>query len=149
MNALNLMTHARTRLLAFACALVLAAPVTTAVAAPAGSPTPVRAAAPAKARRASATGKAAAKKPAPAATPAEPVASASRRLEDVRIEGELEVPRITFITVRQPHRFTDFTRATSVRSSRQLAAGTATPAWIPPSQITSSTSQKARKESPK
>lgn len=138
MNAFPLMSRTRTPLLALACALLLAAPLTAAAAA-----------APAKARRATAPGKASAKKPARAATPAEPVTASSRRLEDVRIEGELEVPRITFITVRQPHRFNDFTRATSVRSSRDLAAETALPAWITPSQITSSASQKARKESPK
>jgi hypothetical protein len=133
LNASNLVTRARTPLLALACALLLAAPLTAA-------------AAPAKARRAPAPKQTAAKKPGPAATPAEPAASSSRRLEDVRIEGELEVPRITFITVRQPHRFTDYTRATSVRSSRGLAAETALPAWIPPAP---NTSQEARKESPK
>lgn len=135
MNASNPTTRARTALLSLACALLLAAPLTAAAAA-----------APAKAPRAPAKQKAAAKKPAPAATPAEPVAPSSRRLEDVRIEGELEVPRITFITVRQPHRFNDYTRATSVRSSRRMAAETALPAWIPPSP---KTSQEARKESPK
>ena len=139
MNASNLMTRTRTPLLALACALLLAAPLTTAAAA----------AAPAKARRATAPGKTAAKKAKPAATPAEPVEPSSRRLEDVRIEGELEVPRITFITVRQPHRFNDFTRATSVRSSRGFAAETALPAWITPSQSPSNGSQEARKESPK
>jgi hypothetical protein len=149
LNAFSLETPTRTRLLALACALLVAAlaTVTTAVAAPTASPAPARAAAAlAKARRAAAQSKSAAKKSAPTATPVEPVASSSRRLEDVRIEGELEVPRITFITVRQPHRFTDYTRATSVRSSRRMAAETALPAWIPPSP---NTSQEARKESPK
>lgn len=140
---------ARTQLLALSCALLVAAFVTAAEAAPAASTSPAKAAATAKARRSSASKLTAAKKPGPAATPAEAAASSSRRLEDVRIEGELEVPRITFITVRQPHRFNDFTRATSVRSSRRMAAETALPAWIPPSQSTSSTSQEARKESPK
>jgi len=148
LNAFSLEPQTRTRLLALACAVLVAVltTVTTAFAAPASSPAPARAVALAKARRAAAQSKSAAKKPAPAATPVEPAASASRRLEDVRIEGELEVPRITFITVRQPHRFTDYTRATSVRSSRSLAAETALPAWIPPSP---NTSQEARKESPK
>jgi len=100
-------------------ALLFAAPLAAAPAAPAGKP------APAKARRATSAGKAGAK-------PATPAEAASRRLEDVRIEGELEVPRVTFITVRKPHRFHDFTRPTNVRSSRSMAAGTTLPAWIPP-----------------
>ena len=65
----------------------------------------------------------------PAAT-APKSADAARRLEDVHIEGELEVPRITFITVRQPHRYTDYTRPAAVRSSRKLADETTGPAWI-------------------
>ncbi len=64
------------------------------------------------------------------AAPASP--SAERRLDEVRIEGELEVPRVTFITVRQPHRFHDYTRATSVRPSRRMAAEATFPSWIPP-----------------
>jgi hypothetical protein len=94
--------------LALVLALAFAAP---APAAPAGGSAKPRAAVPAAAKRAP---------------------DAARRLEDVHIEGELEVPRITFITVRQPHRFTDFTRPASVRSSRRMADGTACPAWISP-----------------
>jgi hypothetical protein len=104
----------RSPLAGFALALLLAAPATATPAVPAP-----------------ATGAGAAKrapaKPRPATAPA---AAASRRLEDVHIEGELEVPRVTFITVRQPHRFTDFTRPTSVRSSRRLADDATYPAWI-------------------
>jgi hypothetical protein len=102
-------------------ALLLASPLAAAgaPAAPAGK------SAPAKARRATSPGKAVTK-------PAPPAEAASRRLEDVRIEGELEVPRVTFITVRKPHRFNDFTRPTNVRSSRRMAAETTLPAWIPP-----------------
>ena len=91
-------------------ALLSAAPLAAAPAAPAGK------SAPAKARRATSTGKAVTK-------PAPPAEAASRRLE---------VPRVTFITVRKPHRFNDFTRPTNVRSSRRMAAETTLPAWIPP-----------------
>lgn len=116
------MSRSRLPMLVLAGALLCATPARSAPAAPAAgaSATPRRAA---------------------AVTAAPP-----RRLEDVRIEGELEVPRVTFITVRQPHRFHDYTRATSVRSSRRLAAETTFPAWIPPIP---STSQDARKESRK
>lgn len=118
------MTRTRHALLAIACALLLAAP--TAAAPAATSVTR------AKSRRSS--------PPAPAAEPA------SRRLEDVHIEGELEVPRVTFITVRKPHRFHDYTRATSVRSSRRMAADATFPAWIPPAPTPAS---EARKENRK
>ena len=121
------MTRTRSFLLALACALLLSAPATAATPAKRPAATPA-----AKARRATAT------------APAD--ASASRRLEDVHIEGELEVPRVTFITVRQPHRFTDYTRATSVRSSRRMAADATFPAWIPPSPTPAS---EARKETRK
>jgi len=126
---------------AVVCALLVVAPLATSSAAPAGK------SAPAKARRATSTGKAAAKSTAKsaaksAAKTAPAAESASRRLEDVRIEGELEVPRVTFITVRKPHRFNDFTRPTNVRSSRRMAAETTLPAWIPPP----SPPQEARKE---
>ncbi len=122
------MTLTRSSLLALACALLLSAPATAAT--PAKRPATVTPAV--KARRATAT--------APADAPA------SRRLEDVHIEGELEVPRVTFITVRQPHRFTDYTRATSVRSSRRMAADATFPAWIPPAPTPAS---EARKETRK
>ena len=103
-------------------------------------PVTASAGAPAKSRRAATPAPAAKRK---AATPADAAATAARRLDDVRIEGELEVPRVTFITVRKPHRFTDYTKAAGVRSSRRLAAETPLPAWIPPPP---STSQESRKE---
>lgn len=102
--------------LALACALLAAAPAAGAASRPAAAHARPVAAAKAKATR-SAT--------APAAEPG------TRRLEDVHIEGELEVPRVTFITVRQPHRFTDYVRATSVRPARRMAADATLPAWIP------------------
>ena len=113
------MTRCRSIFCALVCALLFAAPLAAAPAAPAGK------SAPAKSRRATSTLKSSSK-PAPSSE------SASRRLEDVRIEGELEFPRVTFITVRKPHRFNDFTRPTNVRSSRRMAAETTLPAWIPP-----------------
>jgi len=128
--------------LVLVCALLVAAPLRAAPAAPAGKPAPARPAG--KSAPAMPAGKSAAAKPrrdatATATAPAAravgspgSAASASRRLDDVRIEGELEVPRVTFITVRKPHRFTDFTRATGVRSSRRMAAEAKLPAWIPP-----------------
>ena len=123
------MTRFRSILCALVCALLFAAPLAAAPAAPAGK------SAPAKSRRATSTSKSTSK-PAPSSE------AASRRLEDVRIEGELEVPRVTFITVRKPHRFNDFTRPTNVRSSRRMAAETTLPAWLPPP----SPPQEARKE---
>lgn len=107
---------------ALAGALLLAAPAS-------GAGTPKPASAGAKARR-----------------DVPPATAASRRLDDVHIEGELEVPRVTFITVRQPHRFTDYTRATSVRPARRMAAEATFPAWIPPIATAES---EARKESRK
>ena len=124
------MTRTRQSLLALACALVLAGPALAAPAAPA--PQPATSVTRAKARRASV--------PAPAAEPA------SRRLAAVHIEGELEVPRVTFITVRQPHRFRDYTRATSVRSSRSLAADATFPAWIPPAPTPASDARKENRK---
>ena len=123
------MIRSRSIFCALVGALLFTAPLAAAPAAPAGK------AAPARSRHAASASKSVTK-PAPAAE------SASRRLEDVRIEGELEVPRVTFITVRKPHRFNDFTRPTNVRSSRRMAAETTLPAWIPPP----SPPQGARKE---
>jgi len=139
------MIHIRSLRWAVVCALLVVAPMAASAAAPAGK------SAPAKVRRATSIGKAAVKSTAKsasksasksAAKTAPAAESASRRLEDVRIEGELEVPRVTFITVRKPHRFNDFTRPTNVRSSRRMAAETTLPAWIPPP----SPPQEARKE---
>lgn len=136
------MTRSRIPALAIAAALLLAPP--------AGAATPTGGAAPS--RPAVGAKPAATAKPRRAAPPATSTTSttstqtAERRLEDVHIEGELEVPRVTFITVRQPHRFTDYARATSVRSSRRMAADATFPAWIPAPQTTES---EARKESRK
>ena len=135
------MIHIRSLRWAVVCALLVVAPMAASAAAPAGK------SAPAKVRRATSIGKAAVKSASKsasksAAKTAPAAESASRRLEDVRIEGELEVPRVTFITVRKPHRFNDFTRPTNVRSSRRMAAETTLPAWIPPP----SPPQEARKE---
>lgn len=101
-----------------------------------------------------ATGKPAAARPAakpaakPAAAKAAPAteAAGNRRLEDVRIEGELEVPRVTFITVRQPHRFHDYTRVSSLRSARRMAADATLPAWI---ETPTTPASDARKETRK
>jgi hypothetical protein len=104
-------------------------------AAPALAATPKRAAVPAPAR---------ASAPAPAAAPGP--SPAQRRLGDVHIEGELEVPRVTFITARRPPRFRDFARGPSVRSSRRLADETKVPSWISPVPVPA---QDVRKENSK
>lgn len=122
------MTTARLHLLALACALL--------VATPAKGATTRRPVAPAKASAAAAATRRA----------AEPTAPAARRLEDVHIEGELEVPRVTFITVRQPHRFTDYTRATSVRPARRMAADATFPAWIATSPTPASDTRKENRK---
>ena len=124
---------------ALVCSLLVAAPRSaTAAENSKSAPAAARAgkSAPAKTRRATVTAKSGTK-------PAPPAEDASRRLEDVRIEGELEVPRVTFITVRKPHRFNDFTRPANVRSGRRMAAETTLPAWIPPP---ASPPQEAHKE---
>jgi len=121
------MTRTRIELLALAAALLVATSASGAT-----TTAPARAKPAAKARR--------------DVAPAAEAAPASRRLEDVHIEGELEVPRVTFITVRQPHRFTDYTRATSVRTCRRMAADATFPAWIPPAPTPAS---EARKETRK
>lgn len=72
--------------------------------------------------------------PAKRAASAAPAAAApsARTLDDVHIEGELEVPRVTFITVRQPHRFHDYARPTSVRPAARMAADAARAAAFSP-----------------
>lgn len=125
------MTRTSRLALAFAALLLAAAPA----AAPAATGEPATKAAPNTAAKPAAR---------PAAKPAAAAAGAAgnRRLDDVRIEGELEVPRVTFITVRQPHRFRDYTRASSLRPARRMAADATLPAWIEPLKTPASDARK-------
>jgi len=68
-----------------------------------------------------ATAGAAAAAPPPPAPAKSPPAAKARRLEDIRIEGDVPVPQVLFITARDPRRFLDFRHAPYRMSSLELA----------------------------
>jgi len=73
--------------------------------------------------------------PAPAASPAHvpgypPKAGAPRRLEDIRIEGEIPVPQVLFITARDQRRFMEFQHHRYQRTSLELGRATTLPSPI-------------------
>lgn len=82
---------------------------------------------------------------APRPRPAAPAAAsaASRRLDDVRIEGELPVPQVLFITARDQRRFFDFRTRDYVRTSRQVCESAVEP---PKAPATPAAPNAARKE---
>ncbi|MCC6348275.1 MAG: hypothetical protein IT347_01620 [Candidatus Eisenbacteria bacterium] len=127
------MTMRALRIVVLAGLLLAAAPVGAATAS-----TP--------AKRAAAAKRPAVAQPPRPGTPAAAPGTEARRLGDVHIEGEVEVPRVTFITVRQPHRFTDYARATSVRPARRLATDATFPAWISPSPHAASDARKENRK---
>jgi len=51
---------------------------------------------------------------------AKPKASAPRTLEDIRIEGEIPVPQVLFITARDQRRFMELHHHRYLASSREL-----------------------------
>ena len=57
----------------------------------------------------------------PAPAPAEKKAAPTRRLEDIRIEGDVPVPQVLFVTARDPRRFLDFGHDRYRKSSLELA----------------------------
>lgn len=82
----------------------------------------VASAAPAK--RATSRRAAAATAPAPATATRE---SGARRLDDIHIEGEIPVPQVLFVSVREQRRFLDFDATRWLRPARSLAASTPVP----------------------
>jgi hypothetical protein len=63
-----------------------------------------------------------------------PQRAAARRLDEVRIEGEIPVPQVLFITAREAHRFTDHRHRRYLRTSLQLGQDTAFPARVVPAR---------------
>ena len=114
--------------LACACALVLAATA-------GAEPAPRRAAG---ARRAASGARRSAAPP--AGTGTRPVAQTPRaagqasgpprRLEDIRIEGEIPVPQVLFITAREQRRFMEFQHHRYQRTSLELGQATTMPSQI-------------------
>jgi len=55
---------------------------------------------------------------------------APRRLDDIRIEGEIPVPQVLFITAREQRRFMEFQHHHYQKTSLELGRATATPSQI-------------------
>jgi len=62
--------------------------------------------------------------------PATAKKSAPRTLEDIRIEGEIPVPQVLFITARDQRRFMDLHHHRYLRSSLQIGERIAYPAAL-------------------
>lgn len=54
----------------------------------------------------------------------------ARRLEDIRIEGDVPVPQVIFVTARDPRRFMDFQHQRYLKSSRELGRETVFPSRV-------------------
>lgn len=54
----------------------------------------------------------------------------ARRLEDIRIEGEIPVPQVLFITARDQRRIMDFHHRRYLRTSQEVGQQTVLPSWI-------------------
>lgn len=67
-----------------------------------------------------------------ASEPAKPRAAAARRLEDIRIEGDVPVPQVIFVTARDPRRFMEFQHRRYLKSSVELARETVLPTRVHP-----------------
>lgn len=111
-----------------ACALATAAWL----AAPAGlhaedAPAPATAAAPAKDTSETPATQMAPAKPAAGRLPAHGATTAPRTLEDIRIEGDIPVPQVLFITARDQRRFMDLHHHRYLRSSLDLGERTVGP----------------------
>jgi hypothetical protein len=63
--------------------------------------------------------------PAPGKKPA-----AARRLEDIRIEGDVPVPQVLFVTARDPRRFLDFGHERYRKSSLDVARAVPLPTRV-------------------
>ena len=55
---------------------------------------------------------------------------APRMLDDIRIEGEIPVPQVLFITARDQRRFMEFQHHRYTRTSLELGRGTALPSRV-------------------
>ncbi len=64
-------------------------------------------------------------RPVRATAPAEP--ASARRLDDIHIEGEIPVPQVLFVSVREQRRFLDFEPSRWLRPARVLAGSTPFP----------------------
>ncbi|HTR97635.1 MAG TPA: hypothetical protein VMH61_07005 [Candidatus Acidoferrales bacterium] len=53
-----------------------------------------------------------------------------RTLDDIRIEGEIPVPQVLFITAREQRRFLEFQHRRYLRSARELSEATPDPSRI-------------------
>lgn len=62
--------------------------------------------------------------------PATAAGAGARTLDDIRIEGEIAVPQVLFITARDQRRFMEFQNRRYLRTSAQLGQATAMPGWI-------------------
>jgi hypothetical protein len=67
---------------------------------------------------------------APAAKSHAAAGTASRRLEDVNIEGELQVPQVLFVTARDPQRPLEFQHHRYLPTALDLGKTTPLPKWI-------------------
>ncbi|MFN8588636.1 MAG: hypothetical protein U0704_12655 [Candidatus Eisenbacteria bacterium] len=65
--------------------------------------------------------------PVPAVAAPQPRESGPRRLDDIHIEGEIPVPQVLFVSVREQRRFLDFDASRWLRPARALAASTPVP----------------------
>jgi len=68
--------------------------------------------------------------PPPASPGTRPGPSVPRRLDDIRIEGEIPVPQVLFITAREQRRFMEFQHHRYQRTCVELGRATATPSQI-------------------
>jgi hypothetical protein len=59
-----------------------------------------------------------------------PAPAMPRTLEDVRIEGEVPVPQVLFITARDQRRFMDFQHHRYLKNSEMIGDDTPFPTWV-------------------
>lgn len=93
---------------------------------PARAATPTPGPAPVAKTQPRTPGRSAARSAAAAARPA----AAPRTLEDIRIEGEIRVPQVLFITARDQWRMLEFQHRRYLRTGAQLGQATEMPGWI-------------------
>lgn len=54
----------------------------------------------------------------------------ARRLEDIRIEGDVPVPQVIFVTARDPRRFLEFQHRRYLKSSAELGREAVLPSRV-------------------
>jgi hypothetical protein len=67
---------------------------------------------------------------APKTAPKSAPPAAPRRLEDVRIEGDVPVPQVVFVTARDPRRFLEFQHGRYRKTSLELARESVLPTRV-------------------